>query len=195
MIPNQQKHNQYQNQQFYPQIPNQQKKPEKIPREPPNRIVNYPPSQPQPYQKNYYNNIPKGNFRPNQAMPLFNQNNQIFRARNRNSGRYQQKENVIQKEMIINKYPGSGKKSRNNNFNYEQNNVNDRITIDFEKMIGEEVGYTDNNLDYYYDKNNNDNYYEYLQKNYAPSSRPKKENNYFQEEKYDYQEKYDYYEY
>ena len=196
MIPNQQKHNQFQNQQFYPQIPNQQKKPEKIPRGPPNQIVNYPPPQPQPYQRNYYNNIPKGNFRPNQAMPPFHQNNQIFRASNRNSGRYQPKENIIQKEMIINKYPGSGKKPRNNNFNYEQNNGNDRITRDFNKIIGEEVGYTDNNLDYYYDKNNNNNnYYEYPQKKYFPSSRPKKENNYYQEEKYDYQQQYEYYEY
>ena len=133
---------------------------------------------PQPYYNNN-NQIPKGNMR----IPYNNQNNQIFRARKRNSGRYQQIE--IKKEYVVNKYPGSAKKPRN----IESN------------MINQEVGYTDNNLGNYFNENEI-KYYDYppiiyQSKNYFVHSSSKREenmSNYYQPNVNEFQEN-DYYGY
>ena len=138
---------------------------------------------PQPYYNNN-NQIPKGNMR----IPYNNQNNQIFRARKRNSGRYQQietKTEFIQKNYVVNKYPGSAKKPRNNESD----------------MINQEIAYTDNNLGNYFNENEI-RYYDnppikYQMKNYYVHSASKKvenSNNYYQPEVGEFQEN-DYYGY
>ena len=181
---NQQRYNQNNNQAYYQKNPNQYPQ-NQIPRGPQQRI-NMPPPPQQPY---YYTNnqIPKGNMR----IPYnnnYNQNNQIFRARKRNSGRYQQKEinnEFIQNNNMINKYPGSAKKQKNPEINY-----------DFEVQ---EKGYIGNNLGNYFNENET-KYYEYPanknnNKNYfAHSSSKKQENNYYQQEIQEFQEN-DYYRY
>ena len=115
-----------QNKQNYQKIPVQYpQNPPQIPRGPQQRM-NMPP----PPQQQYYNNqIPKGNMRmPDQRIPYYNQNNPIFRERKRNSGRYLQKESkseFIQKNYVVNKYPGSAKKQKNPEINYINNNIGD----------------------------------------------------------------------
>ena len=189
VMPPQQKYNQnypnniqqqqpyyHQNQGKYPPPQNQQ-----IPRGPQQRM-----NMPQPYYNNN-NQIPKSNMR----IPYNNQNNQIFRARKRNSGRYQQvetKTEFIQKNYVVNKYPGSAKKPRN-------------IEND---MINQEVGYTDNNLGNYFNENEI-KYYDYppikyQTKNFFVHSSSKRvenrnnNNNYYQPEVGEFQEN-DYYGY
>ena len=189
VMPPQQKYNQnypnniqqqqpyyHQNQGKYPPPQNQQ-----IPRGPQQRM-----NVPQPYYNNN-NQIPKSNMR----IPYNNQNNQIFRARKRNSGRYQQvetKTEFIQKNYVVNKYPGSAKKPRN-------------IEND---MINQEVGYTDNNLGNYFNENEI-KYYDYppikyQTKNFFVHSSSKRvenrnnNNNYYQPEVGEFQEN-DYYGY
>ena len=208
VMPSQQKYNQnypnsiqqqpyyHQNPGKYPPPPNQQNSGKYSP--PQNQQIpgKYPPPQnqriprgpqqrmniPQPYYNN--NQIPKGNMR----IPYNNQNNQIFRARNRNSGRYQQvetKTEFIQKNYVVNKYPGSAKKPRN---------------IENE-MVNQEVGYTDNNLGNYFNENEV-KYYDYppikfQTKNFfvhSASKRVENNNNYYQSEVGEFQEN-DYYGY
>ena len=174
----------YQPQQRYNQNnpPYYQKIPAQYPPNPQQRM-NMPP---QPQQQYYYNNnnnqIPRGNPR----MPYYNnnQNNPMFRSRKRNSGKYQQKES--KSEFIqINKYPGSAKKGKNPEFNYELSN--------------QEKGYIDNNLGNYLNENEN-KYYEYPSTNYnkknyfAHSSSKKQENNYYHHEIEEFQEN-DFYRY
>lgn len=171
-----------QNQSQYQRIPvKYPQNPPQIPRGP-NQRTNMPP----PPQYQYYNNnnIPKGNMK----MPYYNNNinqgNQIFRARKRNSGKYQQKENkseLIQKNYVGNKYPGSAKK------------MHQEINYDFE---GQETGYIDNNLGNYFNENK---YYDYppnkFNNNYfGHSSNKRKENNYYQPEVGEFQEN-EYYQY
>ena len=186
VMPNQQRYNQnypnypnnpqqqqqpyyHQNMGKYPPTPNQQQIPPR-----PQQRMNMPP---QPYYNN--NQIPKGNMR----IPYNNQNNQIFRARKRESGRYQHIE--IKKEYIVNKYPGSAKKPR----------------IIENDMMNQEVGYTDNNLGNYFNENEI-KYYDYppikyQSKNYFVHSSSKREenrNNYYQPDIEEFQEN-DYYGY
>ena len=162
----------YQNPGRYPPPQNQQ-----IPRGPQQRM-----NMPQPYYNN--NQIPKGNMR----IPYNNQNYQFFRARKRNSGRYQQietKTEFVQKNYVVNKYPGSAKKPRN----VENDEIN------------QEIGYTDNNLANYFNENeikyNDNNPIKYQMKNYYVHSASKKvesNNNYYQPEVCEFQEN-DYYGY
>ena len=87
----------------------------------PQQRMNVPPT-PHPPQNFYNNQIPKGNMR---IPPVnSNQNNQVFRSRKRNSGKYQQNE-IRQNNYVINKYPGSGKKQLNTEYdvNYYQNEI------------------------------------------------------------------------
>ena len=170
-----------QNPSQYPPNPSQYPiNPPQIPRGPQKRMNMPPPPQ------NYYNNqIPKGN-----KVPYYNanQNNQVFRARKRNSGRYQQKESsseFIQKNYVVNKYPGSAKKQNNQEINYELNN--------------QEKGYIDNNLGNYFNENEI-RYYDYPPIKYSNkktsyhSSKKKVETNYYQPEVAEFQEN-DYYRY
>jgi len=87
----------------------------------PQQRMNVHPPSPHPPQNFYNNQIPKGNMR----FPVNNnQNNQVFRSRKRNSGKYQQNE-IRQNNYVINKYPGSGKKQFNPEYdvNYYQNEI------------------------------------------------------------------------
>jgi len=163
-----------QNQGKYPPPPYYQQ----IPRGPPQRM-----NIPQPYYNNN-NPIPKGNMR----IPFNYQQNQIFRERKRNSGRYQQietKSEFIQKNYVVNKYPGSAKKPRN---------------VENE-MINQEIGYTDNNMGNYLNENeikyyNNPPPIKYQTKNFFVHSSSKRieNNNYYQPEVGEFQEN-DYYGY
>ena len=108
------------------------------------------PKGPQPQQQYYYNNqIPKGNPR----MPYYNndQNNPMFKSRKSGDDDFIQKNNV-------NRYPGSAKKQRNNEINYEANYY-----------------------EYPTSKYNNKNYFPH-------SSNKKQENNYYQNEIDEFQE-------
>ena len=110
------------------------------------------PKGPQPQQQYYYNNqIPKGNSR----MPYYNnndQNNPMFKSRKSGDDEF------IQKNNVVNRYPGSAKKQRNNEINYEANYY-----------------------EYPTSKYNNKNYFPH-------SSNKKQENNYYQNEIDEFQE-------
>ena len=142
------------------------------------------PAQPQQPQQDYNQNKYTNNQPFYQPQQRYNQNNPMFRSRKRNSGKYQQKES--KSEFIqINKYPGSAKKGKNPEFNYELSN--------------QEKGYIDNNLGNYLNENEN-KYYEYPSTNYnkknyfAHSSSKKQENNYYHHEIEEFQEN-DFYRY
>ena len=131
------KYNQNNIQPYYPRNTNNNQYPPQIPRGP------------QPQHQYYYNNqIPKGNPK----MPYYNnnQNNPLFRSRKSNE--------FIQKNNMVNRYPGSAKKQRNTEINYD-----------------------DNYYEYPATKYNNKNYF-------AHSSSKKQENNYYQNEIDEFQE-------
>jgi len=131
------KYNQNNIQPYYPRNTNNNQYPPQIPRGP------------QPQHQYYYNNpIPKGNPK----MPYYNnnQNNPSFRSRKSNE--------FIQKNNMVNRYPGSAKKQRNTEINYD-----------------------DNYYEYPTTKYNNKNYF-------AHSSSKKQENNYYQNEIDEFQE-------
>ena len=109
------------------------------------------PKGPQPQQQYYYNNqIPKGNPR----MPYYNndQNNPMFKSRKSGD------DDFIQKNNVVNRYPGSAKKQRNTEINYEANYY-----------------------EYPTSKYTNKNYFPH-------SSNKKQENNYYQNEIDEFQE-------
>ena len=131
------KYNQNNIQPYYPRNTNNNQYPPQIPRGP------------QPQHQYYYNNqIPKGNPK----IPYYNnnQNNPLFRSRKSNE--------FIQKNNMVNRYPGSAKKQRNTEINYD-----------------------DNYYEYPTTKYNNKNYF-------AHSSSKKQENNYYQNEIDEFQE-------
>ena len=118
VMPPQQKYNQNNINNFNPPPYNNPQYQQRGPQQRMN-IPNVPPQS----QLYYYNNnqIPKGNMR---IPGINNQNNQVFRERKRNSGKYQQKE-IGQNNYVVNKYPGSGKKQINNEYdaNYYKNDT------------------------------------------------------------------------
>ena len=131
------KYNQNNIQPYYPRPTNNNQYPPQIPRGP------------QPQHQYYYNNqIPKGNPK----IPYYNnnQNNPLFRERKSNE--------FIQKNNMVNRYPGSAKKQRNTEINYD-----------------------DNYYEYPTTKYNNKNYF-------AHSSSKKQGNNYYQNEIDEFQE-------
>ena len=126
----------------------------------PQQRMNMPPPPQQQYYNNYNNNynnqIPRGN-----RMPYYNnnQNNPMFRSRKK-------------------EYPGSAKKGKNSEFNYEFSN--------------QEKGYVDNNLGNYYEYPVNNNFNK--KNSFAHSSSKKQENNYYHNEIEEFQEN-DYFRY
>ena len=131
------KYNQNNIQPYYPRNTDDNQCPPRMPRGP------------QPQHQYYYNNqIPKGNPK----MPYYNnnQNNPLFRSRKSNE--------FIQKNNMVNRYPGSAKKQRNTEINYD-----------------------DNYYEYPTTKYNNKNYF-------AHSSSKKQGNNYYQNEIDEFQE-------